>query len=275
MTRHPGRYLGPGVPVGGDVTDPSSLSRALDGQDAAYYLVHSLDRSDFVERDRQGAVVFARAATAASVGQVIYLGGLGANNDDLSAHLRSRREVESVLSEGVPTTILRAAIVVGDGSISWEIVCQLVERLPVMVAPRWVETRVCPVALSDAVFYLTAVLGMDEAVGDRFDIGVQVPLTYRGMMRQVAQLTGRHRVILPVPVLSPGLSSHWLRLITDVDLATARTLVDSMVNDVVVSDRRIQTLTGHVPMSFREAAASALADRVRRLGSPQPDDGPG
>ena len=266
MTRRPDAYTGPGRPVGGDVTDPRSLPGALEGQDAAYYLVHSLDAADFTVRDRDGAIAFAEAAAGAGVQQVIYLGGLGDEADDLSAHLRSRREVESLLRDRVPTTVLRAGIVIGDGGISWEILCQLIERLPMMITPRWVQTRCQPVALADALVFLTAVLGRADTLGETFEIGAPEALTYRSMLETVASLDGRRRLIVPVPVLSPGLSSHWLRLITDVDLATARALVDSMTNEVIVRDNRINDLVGHQPMSFRVAAELALADRRARQG---------
>ena len=266
MTRKPDRYEGAGTPVGGDVSDPASLVQALEGQEAAYYLVHSLDSADFTERDRKGAEAFADAATAAGVRQVVYLGGLGNEDDELSEHLRSRREVEGILRGRVPTTVLRAGIVIGDGGISWEILRQLVARLPVMVTPRWVQTRTQPVAVEDALAFLVGVLGCEEAIGETYDIGGPEPLTYGDMLREVGRMTGGIlRLIVPVPMLSPRLSSHWLRLITDVDLPTARALIDSMTNEVVVSDRRIEELTGHRAMSFREAAEHALRDRTRRL----------
>jgi uncharacterized protein YbjT (DUF2867 family) len=266
MTRKPDRYAGAGTAVRGDVGDPDSLASALEGQEAAYYLVHSLDSADFTERDRQGAEAFGDAAGAAGVRQVIYLGGLGAEDDELSEHLRSRREVEALLRDRVPTTVLRAGIVIGDGGISWEILRQLVARLPVMVTPRWVQTRTQPVALDDALAFLVAVLGRDEAIGEVYEIGCPEPQTYGDMLRTVGSMTGGVlRLIVPVPLLSPRLSSQWLRLITDVDLPTARALVDSMTNEVVVNDRRIEELTGRTPMSFREAAERALESRTRRL----------
>ena len=271
MTRRPERYEGAGTAVRGDVGDPASLAEALAGQEAAYYLVHSLDAADFTERDRRGAEAFAGAARAAGVRQVIYLGGLGDEDDTLSEHLRSRREVEGILRAGVATTVLRAGIVIGDGGISWEILRQLVARLPVMVTPRWVQTRTQPVALEDALAFLVGVLGRDEALGQTYDIGAPEPLTYGDMLRVVGGMTGGVlRLIVPVPLLSPRLSSLWLKLITDVDLPTARALVDSMTNEVVVKDRRIEELTGHRAISFREAAEHALRDRERRLEARAP-----
>jgi len=266
MTRRPERYRGPGSPVAGDVDDPASLASALEGQEVAYYLVHSLDAVDFTERDRRGATSFADAASAAGVRQVVYLGGLGNEDDDLSEHLLSRREVEGILRERVPTTVLRAGIVIGDGGISWEMLRQLVHRLPIMITPRWVQTRTQPVAVEDALAFLIGVLGRDEALGEVYDIGGPEPLTYGEMLRTVGRMTGGVlRLIVPVPLLSPRLSSHWLRLITDVDLTTARALIDSMTNEVVVGDRRIEELTGHKAMCFQDAAEHALRDRSRRL----------
>lgn len=265
MTRNPDRYHGPGSPVHGDVHDPPTLSAALAGKEAAYYLVHSLESADFPEKDRQGARAFAEAATKAGVRQVIYLGGLGNDSDQLSRHLRSRREVETILSDGTPTTVLRAGIVVGDGGISWEILRQLVERLPAMITPRWVQTKCQPIGLADALQYLVGVLGDDRTIDQTLEIGAPEALTYRQMLQIVARMTGRMRVIVPVPLLSPALSSHWLRLITDVDLTTARALVDSMTNEVVVHDHRIEAFTGHSPMPFQDAAAAALRDREHRL----------
>ena len=266
MTRRPDRYRGAGEPVRGDVGDPGTLAHALEGQEAAYYLVHSLDAADFSDRDRRGAEAFAEAARSAGVGQVVYLGGLGDEGDQLSEHLRSRREVEGILRDRVPTTVLRAGIVIGDGGISWEILRQLVARLPVMVTPRWVQTNTQPVALEDALAFLVGVLGRNEAIGQVYEIGAPEPTTYGEMLRVVGGMTGGVlRLILPVPLLTPRLSSHWLRLVTDVDLPTARALVNSMTNEVMVRDRRIEVLTGHHAMSFREAAERALRDRAERL----------
>lgn len=264
LTRRPDEYTGAGRAVYADVVAAESLPPALAGHDAAYYLVHSLDVEDFAQRDRDGATAFAAAAAAAGLSQVIYLGGLGDDRDQLSEHLRSRREVESILRAGVPTTALRAGIVIGDGSISWEILRQLVTRLPVMITPRWVQTKTQPIALADAVVDLVGVLGRDETIDEIYDIGGPEPLTYRDMMLIASRVMGRHRLIVPVPLLTPRLSSHWLRLITDVDLTTAQALIDSMANEVVVRDHRLDELLGHTPMTFTEAAAMALAARAER-----------
>ncbi|MFN0026638.1 MAG: NAD(P)H-binding protein [Acidimicrobiales bacterium] len=267
ITRHPQRYVGAGVPVAADIADPESLKRALSGHDAAYYLVHSLAAGAFAARDRAGAEAFAAAATAGGLEQVIYLGGLGDDDDELSEHLRSRREVERILLAGAPTTALRAGIVIGDGGISWEILRQLVERLPVMITPRWVQTRTQPIALDDALQYLVGVVGREDTIGRTYEIGGPEAMTYRTMMETVGDLLGYRRLIVPVPLLSPRLSSHWLRIITDVDLTTARSLVDSLSNEVVVHDHAIETLLGHAPMSFRAAASRALQQRAQRRGA--------
>ena len=264
LTRHPEDYNGAGRAVRADIGDAASLRQALDGQEAAYYLVHSLATEDFAVRDREGAHAFAAAATGAGLSQAIYLGGLGDDRDDLSEHLRSRREVESILLDGAPTIALRAGIVIGDGSISWEILRQLVERLPVMITPRWVQTKTQPIALDDALFDLVGVLGRPDTVGEVYDIGGPDVLTYLDMMAIASRVMDRHRAIVAVPLLSPRLSSHWLRLVTDVDLTTARALVDSLTNEVVVRDHRLDELLGHTPMRFAEAAAKALAVRAER-----------
>jgi uncharacterized protein YbjT (DUF2867 family) len=264
LTRHPDDYSGAGRAVYADIADARSLYQALDGQEAAYYLVHSLAEEDFAVRDREGAKAFAAAAAGVGLSQVVYLGGLGDDRDDLSEHLRSRREVESILRDGAPTTALRAGIVIGDGSISWEILRQLVERLPVMITPRWVQTKTQPIALDDALIDLVGVLGRPDTIGEIYDIGGPEVLTYLEMMVITSRIMDRRRLIVGVPLLSPRLSSHWLRLVTDVDLTTARALVDSLTNEVVVRDHRLDALLGHTPMTFAEAAAKALTMRVER-----------
>ena len=272
LTRRPEQYAGVGDPVRFDIGEPATMRAALEGQDVGYYLVHSLAEVDFSVEDRLGADAFARAATDAGLTQVVYLGGLGDSADDLSEHLRSRREVESILLAGAPTTALRAGLVIGDGGISWEILRQLVERLPAMVTPRWVQTRTQPISLGDALAALVGVLGRDEAIGETYEIGGPDVLTYRSMMLTAARVMGRRRLIIPVPLLSPRLSSQWLRLITDVDLQTARALIDSMTNEVVVHDHRIAELVGPASTPFAAAVEQALADRAARVAR---EAGPG
>ena len=215
----------------------------MDGVDAAYYLVHSLDSDDFEQRDAEAATAFGHVAATAGLRQIIYLGGLGDIDDNLSAHLRSRRDVEQLLAlGGVPVTVLRAAVVIGHGGISWEITRQLVDHLPAMVTPKWVNTRTQPIALPDVISYLVGVLDRPEAIGRIFDIGGPEVLRYVDMMRRAAEIqNGRTPPIVPVPLLTPRLSSRWLALVTDVDVATARNLVDSMNNEVVVRTIRSAT----------------------------------
>jgi uncharacterized protein YbjT (DUF2867 family) len=264
MTRNPDRYQGTGRPVRGDVHDADSVAAALQGCDAAYYLVHSLDDPDFEKRDAEAARTFAAAAADAAVARIVYMGGLGDDADDLSAHLRSRREVEKLLgSAGVPVTTLRAGIIIGHGGISWEMTRQLVERLPAMITPRWVSTRTQPIAVADVVRYLVGVLEVPETAGRAFDVGGPEVLAYGEMMRRVAVIEGRHQLVVPVPLLSPQLSSRWLALVTDVDLQTGRSLVDSMTNEVVVRDDSILALVPFEPMDYDAAVLAALGERAR------------
>lgn len=264
MTRRPERYRGAGEPVRADVRDAGSLKAALSGCDVAYYLVHSLDRADFEKRDAHAAWTFARAAADTGLHRIVYLGGLGDDADDLSAHLRSRREVEELLgSAGVPVTTLRAGIIVGHGGISWEMTRQLVERLPIMITPRWVHTRTQPIGLDDVVRYLVGVLELPETSARTFDIGGPEVLTYLEMMRRLATIQGRPLLVMPVPLLSPQLSSLWLSLVTDVDVQTGRSLVDSMTNEVVVRDDRIRHLIPFPPMDYDTAVLQALGERAR------------
>jgi uncharacterized protein YbjT (DUF2867 family) len=263
MTRRPESYDGQGRPVGADVSDPDSLVPALEGVDVAVYLVHSLDDPDFERKDAQAARNFSAAAAAAGVRQIIYMGGLGDDDDDLSAHLRSRREVEHLLAvDGVPVTVLRAAIVVGHGGISWEITRQLVKNLPAMVVPKWVHTRTQPIALDDVVRYIVGVVDEERALGRVFEIGGTEQLTYLEMMRVAGELiNGRSIPIVTVPVLTPRLSSRWLALVTDVDATTGRNLIDSMSHEVVVTDTSIREVVPFETLSYEESVRRALAER--------------
>ena len=264
MTRHPDRYSGAGEPVSGDVAEPESLAAAAADCEAAYYLVHSLDKPTFEADDAAAAEAFGAAAADAGLSRLVYLGGLGDDDDTLSAHLRSRRQVEKLLgSSGVPVTTLRAGIIVGYGGISWEMTRQLVEHLPAMITPRWVRTRTQPIAVADVIRYLVAVLELPEAAGRAFDIGGPDILEYVEMMRRLARIEGRKTVVLPVPLLTPSLSSRWLSLVTDVDVATGRSLVDSMTNEVVVRDDSIRKLVPFEPMDYDSAVLQALGERAK------------
>lgn len=269
MTRKPDEYEGPGEPVGGDVFAADSLDEALRGADIAYYLVHSLDDKDFERKDAEAAGAFGKAAAEAGVRQIIYLGGLGDESADLSAHLRSRRQVEGLLGEaGVPVTVLRAAIVVGHGGISWEITRQLVKNLPAMVAPHWVGTKTQPIALRDVIRYLVGVMDNDKAVGQVFEIGGPEVLTYRDMLRRASKIqNGRDVPVVVVPVLTPQLSSRWLSLVTDVDAKTGRNLIESMNNEVVVTDDSICDIVPFETMGYDDMVREALADRLRAEGA--------
>lgn len=264
LTRHPGRFSGAGTPVYGDVHEPATLDRALAGCDAAYYLVHSLQSKDFASLDARAARAFGQCAAEAEIRRIVYLGGLGVDSDELSAHLRSRREVEALLAAGgVPVTTLRAGIIVGAGGLSWELTRQLVDHLPAMVAPRWVHTRTQPIAIADVVRYLAGVLELEEADGRTFEVGGSEVTEYLTMLRQVARIQGRRLPVLPVPLLTPRLSSLWLALVTDVDLQTGRALVDSMINEVVVRDDSIRALVPFEPADFGEAVVAALEESRR------------
>ena len=265
MTRRPEAYDGVGRAVAGDVHEPESLAAALEGCDAAYYLVHSLASPDFERLDAEAASAFGRAAAEAGVRRIVYLGGLGRDEDELSPHLRSRRQVEQLLgAAGVPVTTLRAGIVIGHQGLSWEMTRQLVERVPLMITPRWVGTRTQPIAVGDVVRYLVGVLAVPATSGRAFEVGGDEVLRYSDLMRRVAEVEDRPLFILPVPVLTPRLSSHWLGLVTDVDAKAGRSLVDSMVNEVVVADDELARLLPFERTSFDDAVRQALAERGDR-----------
>lgn len=248
--------------VRGDIGDGDAVREAMDGCTAAYFLVHSMGGDDdFAARDREHARVFADAAAdTPTMEQIIYLGGLGDDSDDLSPHLASRHEVGRVLASGpVPVTELRAAVIIGSGSASFEMLRNLVEVLPVMVTPRWVHTKVQPIAIRDILHALTEVLRRDDARGRVIEVGGSDVLTYREMMQTYADVAGlRRRIILPVPVLSPSLSSRWVGLVTPLPQDLASPLVESLVNEVVVQDESIDLFADSGRVSFRESVALAL-----------------
>jgi uncharacterized protein YbjT (DUF2867 family) len=253
-TRRPESYEGPGRAVRLDLLDPPSVQRAMEGCGAAYYLVHSMEGTpDFAERDRAAATTFRDAARAGGV-RVVYLGGLG-DADTVSEHLRSRHEVGTILRDGADTVELRAAIIVGQGSAGFEILRQLVDRLPVMVCPRWVTTACQPIATADAIRYL---LGALHIPAGSYEMGGADVLTYEMMMRRYAALTARRLLIIKVPVLSPRLSSHWIGLVTDQSPAVARPLAEGLSVEVVVRDRRLRSLIPFEPAGYDEAVRAAL-----------------
>lgn len=265
LARDPGKLFAKGWDaadvVRGDVLDPSTLPAALAGADVAYYLVHSMTTAggDFAARDREAARAFARAAAESGVKRIVYLGGLGDGGEGLSKHLASRQETGDVLREGpVPVTELRAAIVVGSGSASFEIVRDLVRRLPVMVCPRWVRSRCEPIAVGDVLSYLVGVLDEPRTVGQVLEIGGGEVLTYADLMRITGEVMGRRIRIVTVPLLTPRLSAYWLNLVTSVPMSLARPLVEGLRNDVVCRDTRIREWVP-VPLTpFRAAVGRAL-----------------
>lgn len=254
---------------GGDVLDPATLSDAFAGVDAVYYLVHSMDgQGGFRERDRRAAANVRDAAERTGVRQIVYLGGLGDPDDELSEHLRSRHEVGQVLADGaVPVTELRAAVIIGSGSASFEMLRHLTEVLPVMVTPRWVQTRCQPIAVRDVLTYLVGVLGEPRAEGRILQVGGPDVLSYEQMMQLYAEVAGlRRRRVVRVPLLSPGLSSRWVGLVTPLPVGLARPLVDSLVNEVVVTDDAIRTIVPRELLAMRDAFALALR-RARDAGT--------
>ena len=250
----------PGVrSLAADVTD--SLCGALEGVDVAYYLVHSLDARDFSELDRRAAENVAAEAERAGVSQIVYLGGLGDDQPDLSDHLRSRMETAAVLASGaVPVTTLRAAVIVGRGSAAFETIVALVDRLPVMIAPRWLSTPTQPIALDDMIHYLDGVAGRAEALGQSFDVGGPETLTYGDMIKRIARIRGRRPLVLEVPVLTPRLSSYWLHLVTPVRAAVARPLIEGLRNPTVAHDDRIRRLLPSSLTRFSDAARRAFEE---------------
>ncbi|GFO57586.1 NADH-binding protein [Geomonas sp. Red276] len=255
------------LPVGaeaviGDLLIPETLSSAMDGVDTAYYLVHSMagGRAEFESRDRAAANNFITAATAAGVRRVIYLGGLGETGSRLSGHLQSRMEIGSLLSSApFKTTFLRAAVIIGSGGASFEMIRYLVERLPVMVTPRWVSTRCQPIAVDDVIRYLTGCLHDERTAGETFDIGGPDILTYREMMEHFAAIEKRKLFILPVPVLTPKLSSYWVWLVTPVKPSISMPLIEGLANEVVCKDNRIRELIPFRLTPYDEAVRIALA----------------
>ncbi|MEX2133482.1 MAG: NAD(P)H-binding protein, partial [Acidimicrobiia bacterium] len=250
-----------------DVLDEEQVRAGLEGCEAAYYLIHSMgDSADFSSAEHRAASNFAAAAASEHLGRIIYLGALGKGND-LSKHLTSRQDVGRILAEGAtPVTELRAAVVIGSGSVSFEMLRYLTEVLPVMTTPRWVETRCQPIAIRDVLDYLTAALD-DQPGSNVYQIGGPDVVSYREMMQVYAKVAGlKRRTIIPVPVLTPQLSSLWIGLVTPLPVGVARPLVDSLVTEVIVEDRSADRF-GIVPLGLEEAIKSAL-DQHSRLDTP-------
>ena len=283
--RNPAKLAGrpwaaaPGVEtVAGDVFDRHSLEQALQGCQAAFYLVHSMNpqAADFAAADRTGAENMTAAAAAAGVRRIIYLGGLGEDDPQLSHHLRSRHEVGAILKGGaVPVTIFRAAMIIGSGSASFEILRYLVERLPVMVTPRWIDTPCQPIAIRNVLHYLVACLDCPGTVGESFDIGTEEVTSYRQLMRIYAEEARlARRWIIPVPVLTPRLSSYWIHLVTPVPASIARPLAEGLRNPVLCRDGEIRELLPQPILSCRMAIRLALEKlRLQQVESSWMDAG--
>ncbi len=257
-----------------DLLDPASLPAALAGMDAAYYLVHSMggrtigEIDAFAERDRRAATNFLAAAESAGLARIIYLGGLGETGDKLSHHLASRIEVARILQSGsnVRTTALRAAVIIGAGGASFELLRYLIERLPVMTAPRWITTRCQPIAVDDVIAYLVGCLQTPATAGLSLDIGGPEITTYRGMMQTYARVRGLRRLIIPVPVLTPRLSAWWINLVTPVPAGVVFPLVEGLKNEVICRDNRIRDLVP-IPLTPMEGAiCTALTETLAGPG---------
>ncbi len=264
MSRSPERLKARGWDVEiieGDALNPESLTKVLEGVDTAYYLIHSLDSGEhsFEEKDRQAAKNFGDVAARCGVKRIIYLGGLGSEQDALSPHLRSRQETgRSLRGGGVPVTEFRAGMIVGSGSLSFELVRYLTERLPVMICPRWLSTKGQPVAIRDVVRYLTDTLDIEQTIGDTIEICGRDVLSYKEMMEAYAEVRGLKRRFIDIPLLTPRLSSYWIHFVTPIPNHIARPLIFGLRNDVTCATDSAIRLFAFEPMSFRDAVRSAL-----------------
>jgi uncharacterized protein YbjT (DUF2867 family) len=271
MARRPeflSQHVAPGTEVvAGDVLRPETLPAALEGVHTAYYLIHSMSGAeDFEARDRAGAESFAKAAREAGVRRIVYLGGLGEESEELSAHLRSRHEVGRILAaSGVPTVEFRASIVIGSGSLSFEMLSALVERLPVMVTPRWVRVRAQPIAIDDLLAYLEAALDLEADENRVYEVGGEGRVSYGELMQEYARQRRLRRWMIPVPVLTPRLSSLWLGLVTPLYARVGRSLVDSICHETVVHDDRANRDFAVAPVGVAAAIERALAREDREF----------
>ncbi|MDH3629216.1 MAG: SDR family oxidoreductase [Acidobacteriota bacterium] len=255
--------------IKGDCLDASTLGPLLRGVDCAFYLVHSMgSEKDFAEQDRRAALNFSRAAREAGVKRIVYLGGLGDSSEELSRHLKSRHETGDVLrSTGIPVIELRASIILGSGSLSYELIRALVERLPVMVCPNWVRMKAQPIHIEDVVTYLIASMKLPESDNRVFEIGGEDQVSYADIMREYARQRGLRRLMIPVPLLTPYLSSLWLGLTTPVYARVGRKLVKSIRNATVVRNDEALHVFGRRPVGMAEAIRRALRNEESRFSA--------
>jgi uncharacterized protein YbjT (DUF2867 family) len=255
-----GRDVRGAAAVAADAGDAAAMTAALEGAEVVYHLVHSLGRPDFAEVDRAAARAVAEGAARGGARQIVFLGGLGEEDDDLSDHLRSRAETRQILAEGrVPVTTLRAAMIVGKDSAAFETIRALVDRLPLMVCPRWVSVKTQPVALVDVVAALVAVCGRAESFGVTYDVGGPEVMTYRAMMERTAGIRGKRPILIEVPVLTPWLSSLWLHLVTPVNASVTRPLIEGLRVETVAHDESIWALVPAERTGFDDAVRAAFA----------------
>ncbi|MFG0250980.1 MAG: SDR family oxidoreductase [Phycisphaeraceae bacterium JB051] len=256
--------------VQGDVLEPNTLNKAMVDIDTAFYMVHSMGSTgDFQDQDRQAALNFGAAAKQAGVRRIIYLGGLGDTSHKLSVHLRSRHEVGKVLAtSGVQVIELRAAVILGSGSLSFELIRALVERLPIMITPKWVTVSTQPIAIEDVINYLTHSIALDNDEGHAiYEIGGTDITSYEGLMREYASQHGNRLYIIHVPVLTPRLSSLWLGLVTPVYARVGRKLIDSIKHPTVIRDNRAQKDFDIQPLGITQAIKRALANEDRKMAN--------
>ena len=280
LARNPSKASGM-IPAGkdieivrGDLMEKKSLDEALQGIHSCYYLVHSMGgksitkNTEFAEKDKEAAQNVIRAADSHGVHRVIYLGGLGEKNKDLSEHLRSRAEVAEILSSGkAMATILRAAVIIGAGGASYEMLRHLVERLPIMICPKWINTRIQPIAVQNVIEYLAGCLMNPDTAGETFDIGGPEIMTYKMMMQKYTEARGiAKRIIIDVPLLTPALSAYWVDFVTPISSGIAHPLIEGMKNEVICRDNRIEKYVPIKKISFEDAVRTAFAEETSGPG---------
>lgn len=269
LVRHPLSLSSASQVIVGDASDAEALKQALRGVDVAFYFIHSMgSTTDFTEEDRHIAAQFAKIASQEKVRRIIYLGGLGSPQDQLSSHLRSRQEVGEVLranADGVQVIEFRASIVIGSGSLSYELVRSLTDKLPIMITPTWVWTKAQPIAIHDLLSYLIYAIGIDVPGDPIFEIGGRDQVSYGDLMLEYAKQKGLKRWMIPVPVITPKLSGLWLGLVTPVYARIGRKLVDSLRNETVVHDPLALKVFPVKPVSYKEAISQALQNEGKSV----------